>query len=678
MKNRDSFFRLPEQDWPPPLTATERIHRAREKLPNKIQTTNTRNMPVHNHHHTPLYTRDYLIKMVNKAGVKNDSINVFLAQLPDSKQNITYTEFYHFIRVILKTVNGKYGDLRKHPVIELLFSQTYLIETFICLRKLSILDRSNFHAIYLLKESEQAGICHLLDQFNDASHHITQAQINLLKQILPYHQPWLHDTLDILTKKVYPSRSDIINFLSLPVADRKALHSVLVDLFNNNRLTPQAYRLAYMKIAKRLDEGILVTLQHMPFDILTALELVQAGGNPHMADSVGDTILHRYTDNIIMNDNPDVCIAALRELTQYYGADINIRNSLGQSPWKRLISMKNPDHINYALDFLEMGGNYTKVLYPESDNYLDFLRFYRTTHPIAEKMLDILSNKLNELETSYGIDACLRIEPYKIAKLERIGKGAYGKVYRGRLQQANIAIKATKIAYYDSFIYELSAMHHLHDDSSVHVIELKGYDVNVKTGYCYLYMELAARGSLCDLLDDETPWSIPLRYQLVKDIVNGVCFIHKRQLVHADLKSANILIDNKGRAKIGDFGLSDKEKNFDAGYGTLVYKAPELLDNQTNTFKSDIYSLALTMDEAISWKFIVTLMNIAGNYPNSQLKLDVLAGFRPCIEFDCPVKVAELIAWGWSQNPADRPDVEQLADALQADMEDLDTPMPGR
>jgi len=674
-----TFFSTRDQDWPPPLTVTERIRRTREKLPNKIQTTKTRNMPVYTHHHTPLYTRDYLIKMVNKAGVKNDSIQAFLAQLPDSTQNITYTEFYHFIRVILKTVNGKYRALRKHPVIELLFNRTYLIETFICLRQLSLLDRSNFHAVYLLTEPEQASICNLLDKFNQAGYHITQAQINLLKQILPYHQPWLHDTLDILTKKVHPSRSDIINFLSLSVADRKTLHSVLVDLFNNNRLIPRTYRLAYMKIAKRLDEGISITLQNRPFDILTALELVQAGGNPHMADPAGDTILHRYTDNIIRNDNPDVCIAALWELTKFCGADINIRNSLGQSPWNRLISMKNPDHIIYALDFLKMGGNCTKVLYPESDNYLDFLRSYRAIHPMAEKMLGILSNKLNALETRYGIDACLRVEPYKIEKLELIGKGSFGKVYKGRLQQANIAIKVTKIAYYESFIDELSAMNQLQEDSSDNVIALKGYDVNVKTGYCYLYMELADRGSLRDLQDNEAPWSLPLRYQLVKDIVNGVCIIHKNQLVHADLKSGNILIDNKGRAKIGDFGLTDKEKNFAAGYGTLVYKAPELLENNTNTFKSDIYSLALTMDEAISWKFIITLMNIADNYPNSRLKLDVMAGFRPRIEPDCPTKVAELITRGWSQNPKDRPDVEQLAAALQADVEDLsDMMLPGR
>lgn len=673
-----TFFSSRDQDWPPPLTATERLHRTRKKLPNKIQTTKTRNLPVHNHHHTPLYTRDCLIEIVNKTGVKDDTINAFLAQLPHSTQNITYTEFYHFIRVILKTVNGKYRALRKHPVIELLFTQTYLIETFICLRKLSLLDRSNFHAVYLLTEPEKASICNLLDKEYVGSH-ITQAQINLLKQILPYHQPWLHDTLDILTKKVHPSRSDIINFLSLSVADRKALHSVLVDLFNNHRLTARTYRLAYMKIAKRLDEGILVTLQNMPFDILTALELVQAGGNPHVADSEGDTILHRYTDNIIRNDNPDVCIAALWELTKFCGADINIRNSLGLSPWRRLISMKNPDHIKYALDFLKMGGNCTKVLYPESDNYLDFLRSYRRNDPLAEKMLDILSNKLNDLETSYGINACLRVEPYKIEKLEQIGKGSYGKVYKGHLLQAKIAIKVTKIDYYYSFIDELSAMNQMQDEFSDNVIALKGYDVNVKTGHCYLYMELADRGSLCNLLDNEAPWSLSFRYQLVKDIVNGVRFIHKHQLVHADLKSDNILIDSKGKAKIGDFGLTDKEKNFEAGYGTLLYKAPELLENNPNTFKSDIYSLALIMDEAMSWKFIVTLMHISDSYPNNRLKLDVLAGFRPRIESDCPAKVAELITKGWSHNPEDRPDVEQLAAALPADVEDLsDTMIPGR
>lgn len=96
-----------------------------------------------------------------------------------------------------------------------------------------------------------------------------------------------------------------------------------------------------------------------------------------------------------------------------------------------------------------------------------------------------------------------------------------------------------------------------------------------------LIMEYMNHGSLYDVLHNETMFvEGELVLHFMRDIAQGVRFLHaaKPQVIHGDLKAANILVDSKFRAKVTDFGLSQKKAG-DAT-GTPFWMAPEV----SNTF----------------------------------------------------------------------------------------------
>eukprot|EP00978_Attheya_sp_CCMP212_P032773 scaffold129474_cov61-Attheya_sp.AAC.2 len=119
-----------------------------------------------------------------------------------------------------------------------------------------------------------------------------------------------------------------------------------------------------------------------------------------------------------------------------------------------------------------------------------------------------------------------------------------------------------------------------------------------------LVMEYMEHGSLYDLLHNDTmviEGEIVL--PILRDIAQGMRFLHAAnpQVIHGDLKAANILVDRKFRAKVADFGLSQKKRV--GATGTPLWMAPELLRNESeNTPASDVYSFGIILYEVYSRK----------------------------------------------------------------------------
>jgi serine/threonine protein kinase len=114
-----------------------------------------------------------------------------------------------------------------------------------------------------------------------------------------------------------------------------------------------------------------------------------------------------------------------------------------------------------------------------------------------------------------------------------------------------------------------------------------------------LVMEYMDHGSLYDLLHNETMViEGELLLPILRDVSQGVRFLHSAdpQVIHGDLKAQNILVDSRFRAKVADFGLSQK-KNL-GGTGTPFWMAPELLRGESsNTAATDVYSFGVILYE---------------------------------------------------------------------------------
>ncbi|NXC49389.1 RIPK2 kinase, partial [Penelope pileata] len=186
--------------------------------------------------------------------------------------------------------------------------------------------------------------------------------------------------------------------------------------------------------------------------------------------------------------------------------------------------------------------------------------------------------------------------------------------------------------------------------------------------------EYMTNGSLNQLLHGEDmypdiPWC--LRYRILYEIALGVNYLHNMNppLLHHDLKTQNILLDDEFHVKIADFGMSKwrvismsqsrSETSLPEG-GTIIYMPPEDYNPSQKTrasVKHDIYSYAIIMWEVMSRKQpfeeVINPLQIMYSVSQGQ-RLDLS---ETSLSMDIPHRdlIIRLIGSGWAQNPDERP-----------------------
>jgi len=134
------------------------------------------------------------------------------------------------------------------------------------------------------------------------------------------------------------------------------------------------------------------------------------------------------------------------------------------------------------------------------------------------------------------------------------------------------------------------------------------YDVGVHENKTFIAMEYVEGKTLRELIKSDD-----LTIERITDISVQICEglneAHSKGITHRDIKPENILIDEKGKVKIVDFGLA-KIKNISRGItkqdstvGTLKYMSPEQIRNQTVDHRSDIWSFGVILYEMITGKY---------------------------------------------------------------------------
>lgn len=189
-----------------------------------------------------------------------------------------------------------------------------------------------------------------------------------------------------------------------------------------------------------------------------------------------------------------------------------------------------------------------------------------------------------------------------------ITSGGFGAIYRGVwLRGTRVVVKFIlddKETAEELFLHEVNVWHRLQHP---HVVRLWGA---CNTGKRYFVCEYASNGTLSAYLkrESETLTSDKLRrwkWELLHQAALRFQYVHRKIIVHNDLKCDNILIGDDGKAKLTDFGLSSMPNGRQLtlnpkNIGAVQWKAPEYLTSGKPSFESDIYSFAMCILEAIT------------------------------------------------------------------------------
>mmetsp|Transcript_44626 Transcript_44626/g.112459 ORF Transcript_44626/g.112459 Transcript_44626/m.112459 type:complete len:909 (-) Transcript_44626:74-2800(-) len=257
-----------------------------------------------------------------------------------------------------------------------------------------------------------------------------------------------------------------------------------------------------------------------------------------------------------------------------------------------------------------------------------------------------------------------------------LGEGTFAKVYKGMYRNQEVAIKVLKskvdAKQLDEFRKEFAIMSSIRSPNVVFF-----YGATIRPNLC-MVMEFCHKGTLYDVLNDKSAvvdW--PLFFKFAKDMVRGTWCLHswKPQIVHRDLKTLNLLVDQNNTVKVCDFGQS----RFTEGQasnstlaklrGTYHYCAPEVYFGKRFTTKSDVFSIGV-----ILWELVVRVIRGIYQQPYSEFKQLVFdfqiiiqtakKNLRPTIPETCPKPVKDLISVCWDPVAENRPECVELLDML--------------
>ncbi|GBG25018.1 Protein kinase, putative [Hondaea fermentalgiana] len=192
------------------------------------------------------------------------------------------------------------------------------------------------------------------------------------------------------------------------------------------------------------------------------------------------------------------------------------------------------------------------------------------------------------------------MDPNKMFRKEKkLGEGAGGVVYKVTDLRTG-EIKAVKIAPMDELVYikQEIAIHAMAEHANVvQYGEAIAWQESI-----WISMEYIDGGNLYDLVGDRLPkWPEPLMAYVCQQILIALAHMHRKHLLHRDIKSDNVLVGYNGIVKLADFGfaiaVTREESKRKSLVGTPYWMAPEVIKQQDYDAKVDVWSLGITAME---------------------------------------------------------------------------------
>ncbi|KAJ8569019.1 hypothetical protein ON010_g6245 [Phytophthora cinnamomi] len=201
-----------------------------------------------------------------------------------------------------------------------------------------------------------------------------------------------------------------------------------------------------------------------------------------------------------------------------------------------------------------------------------------------------------------------RISKDKLEVQERLGCGAFGEVYSGMYDRRRVAVKMLPplmrpdVKQVNEFLAEAKRAATI---THPHIVSLIGVAWNALSDACVV-MEYMDGGDLRSLLSDYEATRHPVGFDnekatIAMHVCQALAYMHSlaTPIIHRDLKSRNILLNQAMEAKLTDFGISREklDQAMTAGVGTSLWIAPEFLMGNNYDDKADIFSFGVVLSE---------------------------------------------------------------------------------
>ncbi|XP_026458263.1 wall-associated receptor kinase 5-like [Papaver somniferum] len=284
-----------------------------------------------------------------------------------------------------------------------------------------------------------------------------------------------------------------------------------------------------------------------------------------------------------------------------------------------------------------------------------------------------------------------------------LGRGGFGIVYKGTLSDKRVvAIKVSKVidaSQIKQFINEIAILTQV-----IHRNLVKVLGCCLETEVPLLVYEYVSNGTLAQHIhnnkaDEMAPTSYiswKNRLRIAAEAAGGLAYLHSGApipIIHRDVKSCNILLNENYTAKISDFGVSrlnpsDQTQIDTMVQGTLGYLDPEYFQSSQLTEKSDVYSFGvvlvelLTGERPLSYERPDVHRNLSSYFIYKMEKSHVFRVIDPHVvttgKWEHVMAVAELARRCLNMNGVDRPTMKQVAVELEnLSKLDMDTKMSG-
>ncbi|KAG5547593.1 hypothetical protein RHGRI_013330 [Rhododendron griersonianum] len=259
------------------------------------------------------------------------------------------------------------------------------------------------------------------------------------------------------------------------------------------------------------------------------------------------------------------------------------------------------------------------------------------------------------------------IDPRLLKFGKQVASGTYGDLYKGTYCNQEVAIKILKADQINAncrkdFAQEVFILRKVRHRNVVQFI-----GACTQSPSLCIVTEFMSGGSVYDYLHKRKgTFKLPSLLRVAIDISKGMDYLHQNNIIHRDLKAANLLMDEHDVVKVADFGVARVKAQsgvMTAETGTYRWMAPEVfvvIEHKSYDHKADIFSFGIVMWELLTGKipyeYLTPLQAAVGV---------VQQGLRPTIPKNAHPKLAELLRKCWQQDPTSRPDFSEITETLQ-------------